>query len=106
MSESKVIVEKINVYCRIRPGTNDATAVVVPNSNDTCTFMGTQEQSNTPKKVTFPIKCLKEISQIDIFNEIAKPIVEGVLLGYNGTICAYGPTNRYRRKMALSLVDI
>jgi kinesin family protein 6/9 len=31
--------------------------------------------------------------QNQLFNEVAKPIVESSLLGYSGTILAYGPTS-------------
>lgn len=33
-----------------------------------------------------------EVNQIDVFNETARPIVDSVLGGYNGTIFAYGQT--------------
>jgi polynucleotide 5'-kinase involved in rRNA processing len=34
-----------------------------------------------------------EQSQNDVFNIVAKPIVDSAILGYSGTIIAYGPTN-------------
>ena len=34
----------------------------------------------------------QDASQADIYNEIARPLVENVLVGYNATIFAYGQT--------------
>ena len=31
-------------------------------------------------------------TQLDVYNRVARPIVENVLEGYNGTIFAYGQT--------------
>lgn len=32
-------------------------------------------------------------SQEDVYNIVAKPIVDSAIQGYSGTIIAYGPTN-------------
>lgn len=33
-----------------------------------------------------------EASQQDVYNEAVRPIVDDVLLGYNGSVMAYGQT--------------
>jgi len=32
-------------------------------------------------------------TQVDVFNYTAKPIIDGVLDGYNGTLLCYGQTS-------------
>lgn len=48
--------------------------------------------SEPPKVFTFDSVYDQESKQEDLFNETAFPIVENVLIGYNGTIFAYGQT--------------
>jgi len=45
-----------------------------------------------PKNFTFDQVYNWDAKQIDIFNISAKPIVESVIGGYNGTMFAYGQT--------------
>lgn len=42
------------------------------------------------KAFTFDLVYPPQTSQAEVFEEIAKPIVESVITGYNGTIFAYG----------------
>eukprot|EP00730_Choanoeca_flexa_P000968 TRINITY_DN10419_c0_g1_i5.p1 TRINITY_DN10419_c0_g1~~TRINITY_DN10419_c0_g1_i5.p1 ORF type:complete len:680 (+),score=163.12 TRINITY_DN10419_c0_g1_i5:89-2128(+) len=44
------------------------------------------------KTYTFDNAFSDDISQLEVYNRIARPIVESVLEGYNGTIFAYGQT--------------
>lgn len=45
-----------------------------------------------PKVFSFDAVFDTDSSQVDIYNETARPIVDKVLQGYNGTILAYGQT--------------
>lgn len=44
------------------------------------------------KTFTFDAVFSPDSTQADVYNEVARPIVENVLQGYNGTIFAYGQT--------------
>ena len=41
---------------------------------------------------TFDSVFAPDSAQMDVYNRVARPIVENVLEGYNGTIFAYGQT--------------
>ncbi|XP_067138494.1 kinesin heavy chain-like [Centruroides vittatus] len=81
----------IKVVCRFRP-LNDAEEkagskfiVKFPNSEDCLSISG---------KVYMFDKVFKPNAyQEKVYNEAAKPIVKDVLMGYNGTIFAYGQTS-------------
>ncbi|XP_064636553.1 kinesin-like protein KIF3A isoform X2 [Lineus longissimus] len=45
-----------------------------------------------PKEFTFDVVFGHDCKQVDVYNEIARPIVDFVLEGFNGTIFAYGQT--------------
>jgi kinesin family protein 3/17 len=51
-----------------------------------------QGQNVPPKTFTFDSAFDNKTSQLDIYNRIARPIVDSALNGYNGTIFAYGQT--------------
>ncbi|XP_064610162.1 kinesin-like protein KIF3A isoform X2 [Liolophura sinensis] len=59
-------------------------AIIVKNPS------GTNDEP--PKTFTFDTVFGTDCKQVDIYNEVARPIVECVLEGYNGTIFAYGQT--------------
>ncbi|XP_063415196.1 kinesin-like protein KIF3A [Mytilus trossulus] len=56
--------------------------VKIPNSNN----------GEPPKKFTFDMVFGPNSKQVDLYNQAARPIVDFVLEGYNGTIFAYGQT--------------
>jgi len=45
-----------------------------------------------PKVFTFDVVFAATCKQLDVYNQVARPIVNQVLEGYNGTIFAYGQT--------------
>ncbi|XP_013384614.1 kinesin-like protein KIF3A isoform X1 [Lingula anatina] len=49
-------------------------------------------QGEPPKVFTFDTVFGMESKQVDVYNQAARPIVDSVLEGYNGTIFAYGQT--------------
>eukprot|EP01137_Pigoraptor_chileana_P001459 Opistho-2@39130 len=69
----------VTVHCDAKRGT-----IVVTNPNP--------RGDEVPKTFTFDDVFPPEISQMDVYNSSARPIVEAVLSGYNGTIFAYGQT--------------
>ncbi|KAG1658518.1 hypothetical protein FOA52_009861 [Chlamydomonas sp. UWO 241] len=50
------------------------------------------DTSEAPKTFTFDAVMDETISQIEVYDITARPIVDNVILGYNGTIFAYGQT--------------
>ncbi|CAH1778129.1 unnamed protein product [Owenia fusiformis] len=49
-------------------------------------------QGEPPKTFTFDTVFGPDCKQVDVYNEVARPLVECVLEGFNGTIFAYGQT--------------
>ncbi|XP_077979218.1 osmotic avoidance abnormal protein 3-like isoform X2 [Glandiceps talaboti] len=91
MSEAvKVIVRcrplnerELNMKCKTvmkMDGNKGQCAIVKPNSND------------PPKMFTFDGAYYIDSTTEAIYNDIAYPLVDGVLEGYNGTVFAYGQT--------------
>ena len=60
------------------------TEITVENPNAT--------HGEPPKVFSFDAVFDTNSTQVDIYNETARPIVDKVLQGYNGTIFAYGQT--------------
>ncbi len=57
-----------------------------------CSIVNVSDQSAPPKNFTFDGCYGPDSTTEAIYNEIAYPLVEGVLEGYNGTVFAYGQT--------------
>lgn len=93
---SSPIEENIRVFCRLKP-VDYHKPCVKSVADGTCKYIKYDENSNDANQETvFPIKCFDQGSNQDIiFSTVAQPICDSVLKGYNGTIMAYGPTNRY-----------
>jgi len=97
-NNSPSIDENIRVYIRQRPLANDeieeeGTAAINLTSDGSCSYTtkgGKNEKANNFK---FNGCFLPTTSQQDVYDLSAKPIVDSALLGYSGTIFAYGPTN-------------
>lgn len=51
-----------------------------------------QSRESPPKIFTFDTVFPPDVKQVDVYNRVARPIVDNVLEGYNGTIFAYGQT--------------
>ena len=47
-----------------------------------------------PRTFTFDNAFPANVSQLDVYNVTARPIVDSCLQGYNGTIFAYGQTGK------------
>lgn len=88
--------DNIKVVVRCLPSSSDeinagyATVVAVNAVQRTMTVK--DPSSEASKVYTFDHAFGSDSTQPDIFNEVARPIIDNVLEGYNGTIFAYGQT--------------
>lgn len=72
---------------------SESNSISVNNPNPTeSSDPTTKGDPNSPKTFTFDAVFSTTCTQADVYNEVARPIVENVLQGYNGTIFAYGQT--------------
>jgi hypothetical protein len=91
------ITEHIKVYIRQRPLDNNKVCDVNHSSvknftaNGDCSYFSALQK----KKHDFKFEGFldHDIEQCEVYNRIAKPIVDSAIEGYSGTIFAYGPTN-------------
>uniref|UniRef100_A0A3Q2PC54 Kinesin-like protein n=1 Tax=Fundulus heteroclitus TaxID=8078 RepID=A0A3Q2PC54_FUNHE len=67
-------------------------AVVVDEIRGTITVNKLENPHELPKTFTFDTVFGPDSKQLDVYNLTARPIVDSVLEGYNGTIFAYGQT--------------
>lgn len=88
-------MSSIRVICRLRP----ENSIEKESGSITCvTYTNTSiklKLSDRPEELydfTFDQVCGSEASQQVLFDHAARPVVKGVLDGYNGTIFAYGQT--------------
>ncbi|CAG0878873.1 unnamed protein product [Darwinula stevensoni] len=91
-------VENVRVVVRVRPmneaevQANYENAVEVDSAKGSLSLMPPNKASEPPKVFTFDLVFGPDSKQVDVYNSAARPIVENVLEGYNGTIFAYGQT--------------
>eukprot|EP00049_Salpingoeca_infusionum_P012998 m.241586 g.241586 ORF g.241586 m.241586 type:complete len:190 (-) comp15327_c0_seq6:3312-3881(-) len=90
----------VTVFGRIKPSQRPYKGIEVDGDDD-CDILRlvvprTEEAGPNHKKENFKFKFQKvfpvEATQSEIFDNVAKPVVDNVLSGYNGTIFAYGQT--------------
>nr|XP_003217451.1 PREDICTED: kinesin-like protein KIF3A isoform X2 [Anolis carolinensis] len=67
-------------------------SVNVDEMRGTITVHKTDSSNEPPKTFTFDTVFGPESKQLDVYNLTARPIIDSVLEGYNGTIFAYGQT--------------
>lgn len=91
-------MESVKVVVRCRPMSerekylNCRAVVTINRTLGQCFIQKMDRGSEPPKQFTFDGAYFEEHSTEQIYNEIAYPLVEGVTVGYNGTIFAYGQT--------------
>lgn len=92
-------VENVRVFVRVRPLSKKEVEAGYKNIaaidllNGIVTVKNPSGLSHEPPKIfTFDTVFDSDSKQLDIYNETARPIVDKVLLGFNGTIFAYGQT--------------
>ncbi|KAJ7563193.1 hypothetical protein O6H91_03G100000 [Diphasiastrum complanatum] len=93
--------ERVQVVVRCRPLSEKEIAdghqncVIVDAERNTVEIHGSGRrgsQDMAPKVFTFDRTYGGSCSQEQLYNEVARPIVHSVMLGYNGTVLAYGQT--------------
>ncbi|XP_063981027.1 kinesin-like protein KIF3A [Diachasmimorpha longicaudata] len=92
-------IENVRVVIRVRPlngkelDSHCKKIIKVDRLNAELTVENPNAQQGEPPKVfSFDAAFDVDSTQVDIYNETARPIVDKVLQGYNGTIFAYGQT--------------
>ncbi|CAF0770762.1 unnamed protein product [Adineta steineri] len=98
-STSSGNANNVKVVVRCRPMSdkevgNDHKSIVFVNESSGTIDVRAPENSNddTNKAYTFDYVFGPNSKQVDVYNLVARPIVDAVLEGYNGTIFAYGQT--------------
>uniref|UniRef100_A0A7E4VXP5 Kinesin-like protein n=1 Tax=Panagrellus redivivus TaxID=6233 RepID=A0A7E4VXP5_PANRE len=90
--------DNVKVAVRCRPlsaqeiAQGHTTAIAVDEYNCTVEVKNPANKNDPPKVFTFDEVFGPDSQQMTIYNKVARPIVENVLKGYNGTIFAYGQT--------------
>jgi kinesin family protein 3/17 len=92
--------ENVRVVVRCRPlsrkeADRDCKQIVEVDTNKNCITISNPNPASAEdpsKTFTFDSVFPPESTQADVYNDVARPIVENVLEGYNGTIFAYGQT--------------
>ncbi|XP_015190874.1 PREDICTED: kinesin-like protein KIF3A [Polistes dominula] len=92
-------IENVRVVVRVRPlngkelDGHSKNIIKVDALNSEITINNPNAAHGEPPKVfSFDAVFDTDSTQVDIYNETARPIVDKVLQGYNGTILAYGQT--------------
>uniref|UniRef100_W5MWJ4 Kinesin-like protein n=1 Tax=Lepisosteus oculatus TaxID=7918 RepID=W5MWJ4_LEPOC len=97
-SEKSEVSDNVKVVVRCRPINQKERmmghkqAVTVDEIRGTITVNKIDSPNEPPKTFTFDTVFGPESKQLDVYNLTARPIVDSVLEGYNGTIFAYGQT--------------
>ncbi|XP_054274997.1 osmotic avoidance abnormal protein 3-like [Macrosteles quadrilineatus] len=92
------MAETVKVIVRCRPmNTREMqlkckNVVLMDSERCTCSLINPNDSSAPPKTFTFDGVYYINSTTEQIYNEIAYPLVEGVLEGYNSTVFAYGQT--------------
>ena len=71
---------------------NLGTCVDFLSDSKTVVMASTSEQATGPLKFTYDAVFSPSAAQRDVYDYAARPIVESVLEGFNGTVFAYGQT--------------
>jgi hypothetical protein len=106
MSNEKEIVETIRVYLRKRPFLKPLSFALDEGSSETSASSGIESvsqnhkscvynsvQNKTKQKFVVDYFFNDDSSQKDVYETVAKPIVDSCLEGYSGLILAYGQTS-------------
>jgi len=90
------IAEHIKVFCRLRPtvdedfsGNEEHSSCVCFPERGVCVYSLNGKRENT---FEFSDCFGPESMQSEVYEHVAKPIVDSTIRGYNSTIVAYGPT--------------
>lgn len=94
-----MVAANIKVFLRVRPSAKPARGVVVKPEEGTVVFEldkaspdGQVNNSRTSHTFKFDGILPMQITQEQVFDVVAKPVIDDVINGINGTIFAYGQT--------------
>uniref|UniRef100_A0A667YL99 Kinesin-like protein n=1 Tax=Myripristis murdjan TaxID=586833 RepID=A0A667YL99_9TELE len=96
--EKSEVSDNVKVVVRCRPLNQKEKmmghkqAVSVDEIRGTITVNKLETSNEPPKTFTFDTVFGPDSKQLDVYNLTARPIIDSVLEGYNGTIFAYGQT--------------
>ncbi|KAJ0003052.1 hypothetical protein NQD34_008201 [Periophthalmus magnuspinnatus] len=96
--ERQEVSDNVKVVVRCRPLNQkeilmgNKQAVIVDEIRGTITVNRLETPNEPPKTFTFDTVFGPDSKQLDVYNLTARPIIDSVLEGYNGTIFAYGQT--------------
>jgi len=87
-------MSSIRVVCRFRPQNKNELAqggcsIITVNDNQTVNINGAESNHN----FTFDSVYTDKWSQKQVYDDAAKPVIEDIMQGYNGTIFVYGQTS-------------
>jgi len=88
-SDSKAISESIKVF--IRPRGSTSSTIKSCSDNKSCVYYNATNK--TEQRFVFNHYFDFTASQEELYDVTTRPIVSSALLGYSGTILAYGPTS-------------
>ncbi|KAM9513672.1 kinesin-like protein KIF3A isoform 2-T2 [Salvelinus alpinus] len=97
-SDKPEVLDNVKVVVRCRPlnqkerSMGHKQAVSVDENRGTITVNKLETTHEPPKTFTFDTVFGPDSKQLDVYNLTARPIIDSVLEGYNGTIFAYGQT--------------
>ncbi|XP_014843061.1 PREDICTED: kinesin-like protein KIF3A isoform X1 [Poecilia mexicana] len=97
-AEKPEVSDNVKVVVRCRPLNQKEKmmaykpAVIVDEIRGTITVNKLETPHEPPKTFTFDTVFGPDSKQLDVYNLTARPIIDSVLEGYNGTIFAYGQT--------------
>uniref|UniRef100_A0A8K9V9S0 Kinesin-like protein n=1 Tax=Oncorhynchus mykiss TaxID=8022 RepID=A0A8K9V9S0_ONCMY len=97
-SDKPEVMDSVKVVVRCRPlnqkerSMGHKQAVSVDENRGTITVNKLETTHEPPKTFTFDTVFGPDSKQLDVYNLTARPIIDSVLEGYNGTIFAYGQT--------------
>uniref|UniRef100_A0A673XNE1 Kinesin-like protein n=1 Tax=Salmo trutta TaxID=8032 RepID=A0A673XNE1_SALTR len=97
-SDKPEVMDNVKVVVRCRPlnqkerSMGHKQAVSVDENRGTITVNKLETTHEPPKTFTFDTVFGPDSKQLDVYNLTARPIIDSVLEGYNGTIFAYGQT--------------
>uniref|UniRef100_A0AAQ6A174 Kinesin-like protein n=1 Tax=Amphiprion ocellaris TaxID=80972 RepID=A0AAQ6A174_AMPOC len=97
-AEKQEVSDNVKVVVRCRPLNQKEKmmghkqAVMVDEIRGTITVNKLETPHEPPKTFTFDTVFGPDSKQLDVYNLTARPIIDSVLEGYNGTIFAYGQT--------------
>ncbi|TWW55032.1 Kinesin-like protein KIF3A [Takifugu flavidus] len=96
--DKQEVSDNVKVVVRCRPLNQKEVIMGFKSSVDVDEIRGTvtvhklENPQEPPKTFTFDTVFGPDSKQLDVYNLTARPIIESVLEGYNGTIFAYGQT--------------